>query len=192
LKESTLFSKKLTWLVHTWHAWSIVLCVFATVTYCNTQQHSTTHCSILQHTAVHCIDQASNCSTLHRPPPQHTATHCNTLQHTATYCNTLHRGPGILCVVGPLQLFEWVVTIMPDVATHCNTLQHTATHTATICCTFQHTAGVGMGSDQYVSRCDTAPHLNTLQVLERVKFIVSHTATHYNTLQRTATHCGTH
>ena len=90
------------------------------------------------------------------------ATHCNTLQHTATRCNTLQLA-----------------------ATRCNTLQHTLQHTRRHHVRAQPRVQVRhviAPHYQRPQRHTHATHCNTLP----------HTATRYNSLQHTATHCNTH
>ena len=154
-------------------------------------QHTATHCSTLQNTAKHCNNLHVDVKISILQVLQHTATRCNTLQHaakirilhvfatlyshtlqyTATHCNTLHH---IATNWNDRFSTHLRHTVFVHAARRWNTLQHnTLQHAATHCkdryptrlchCTFLHTA----------TRCTTRQH----------------SATHFNTLQLTATLC---
>jgi len=136
-----------------------------TGTRCNT--HCNTHCNAL-HTSPRTTKTLLCLSRL-------TATTCTT--HCNTHCNILQTATCLLC--------GWCFAMYCNA--YCNTLQHTlpyttATHcntTATHCNTHCHT------------HCNK--HIHASPCGSRFLLcIVTHTATHCNTLQHTATHCNTH
>jgi len=121
------------------------------------------------------------------------------LQHTATHCSAMHDEDKMIAAriaelpadlsdafcLGVLQPLE--VTLQ-HTATHCNTLQHTAKHCNTLCSTrrllSRHAAAVGRDGCELVETLV----LVCCSVLQWNECL---TATHYNALQRTATHCNT-
>ena len=147
----------------------------ATVTYCNTLQHTATYCTTLPQNlcflnARHTCDQA--------------ATHFNTPQHTLQL--TLRKRTP--CVRMSWHMFETESydTLSTHCNAHCNTLQHAKQRTATHCNTLQPTA----------IHCN--PHCNTLEsvacTLQRSAppcDTLQHTTSRYTTLYA-ATRTGQH
>jgi len=160
--------------------------------HCNTLQHVKSYCNTLPHCATNCI--TGECILReHIVINIRIATHCNTLQHTATLCSTLqHRREGILC--------ERIAAKK----THCNTLQHVKLY----CNTLPDTANTAAQALEHLVRAHRArnSHCNTLQHAATFNRTLQHdrerilcestafqnlTATHFNTLQLTATRCNT-
>ena len=87
------------------------------------------------------------------------------------YSKTSSMSAGLICVYSYTQMFQ-NPHAMQHTATYCNILQHTALIWAYYVC---------IHTFRWQKSTHTATHCNTLQ----------HTATHCNTLQHTATHCNT-
>ena len=113
---------------------------------------------------------------------QRTATHCNTLQHTAAHCNKLQH------------------TSLPHVLSYSDTRCVAVYCSALIvCCSNSlHTAVWCHDSlrSAWKGQCNTlqhtATHYKTLQHTATRCNTLQHAATHYNTLQHTATYCILH
>jgi len=110
----------------------------------------------------------------------HTATHCNTLQHTAKLWNTLQRN------VVNLGALPGVAEHWEQFTTHCNTPQHTATHRNTpqhqVCGSLEAIYNLGQQADSPFAFCGATFGTRCPKQT---------TATHYSTLQHTATHPNT-
>jgi len=180
-----------------------------TATHCHTLPHTATHCNTRQHTATHCNTRqhmATLCNTLqHRvccwhtstPRKSRTATKCNTLQHTATHCNILQHTATqdkLLTRVDSTEIAEIFIFIYLFIihcpATYCNTgnafearwLHGNRWHIWLFICLFillQHTATQEI----------LLTHIDSTEIADCSKLQLS--ATNFDTLQHTATHCNT-
>jgi len=117
---------------------------------------------------------------------QHIATHCNTLQHAATRCNKRRRQMNTRGVDS-------------RTATHCSTLQHTTTfcnmlqHAATCCNTRKYVRQEATVATLVANEGDgrqraAATHFNSLQQTATSCKMLQHAVTCCNTRQHTATH----
>ena len=125
--------------------------------------------------------------TMSTPTLQQTATLCNILVYccdgTATHCNS---GSNCHCInTGWTILRRAHCSTLQHTATYCNTLQHTATR----CNTLHQRQQLPSHDTRWTILRRT--HCNTLQHTAKHCITLQHTATHFNKLQRTATHCNT-
>jgi len=128
------------------------------------------------------------CMNMHRDlREKHTrllsATHCNTLQHPATPCNTKIPLRHACCCY--LQHTATHCNTLQQTATHCNTLQHTAIHWNTL----QHTAThYYLWETHVVVIKGIQNHKEWLPIWHDPVYLLWHTVTQCDTVQRAATH----
>jgi len=126
-------------------------------THCNTLQHATPYCKQIRYVSRMLCMCVYMCTNL----MQHAATRCNALQRTATHCK-----PNSPCVTNAKRVCICVYSLT---ATCCNALQCTATY--------------------YKSQKNSSfVHVSRMLCVcvNMCIHSLQHTATHYNTLQRTA------
>jgi len=159
------------------------------MTHCNALQlqHNATHCDILQHTETCCNTlqhPATPCNTLHYTSIHSTATDCNTLQHTATHreepqplgesiCHFLKTHSRTTAREGSISVLQCVAvccSLLKCVAVCCNVLQWKSIYERL------------QGREWWAKKGGQGG----------VRGSGSHTASHCNILQHTATPCNTH
>ena len=168
-----------------------------TATQCNKLQRTATHCNTLQHIATRRMNtrQGGRISLHHfqqimQAPDtclrtlQHTATHCNTPQHTATHRMNTQQSEESRCIT-----LNKLSKHRIHVSEHCNTLQHTATHCNT---PYEYSAERRISLHHFRQIMQAPVTWDEPELYPCHKRIIHEkvlTTTHWNILQRAATHC---